>query len=312
MFFLQSGGSGGGKWYLFVQLTWGLLGLCKHSYNSIKSCYQIYSSSLCSKSVMGSRGVLVPHSFNSTAPACSCLRLTPGDSDLHRHESDWYLIPTLWFQRQYGLQPASSHALLFSVPASGGSCRAFKPWISQTLQPRHKSNPQCSPAGRCLLGGCSLMRSWGAPFFHCLKVPHNPLGIYSDTGQLRDSFGSEYWREGDKINNSRQWWLQCPTPTASFTMCSVSPPFTTELSTQAIIETDLAGDCKAFLIKPEGWPECRDYESHFCLCDWQLTWTELDWEWVVCLWSSSSNSLTYVQKNFKHLMTALILKPRVP
>lgn len=150
----------GGKWYLFVQLTWGLLWLCKHSYNSIKSCYQVYSFDLCSKSVMGSRGVLVPHSFNSTVPACSCLRLKPGDSDLHRHESDWYLIPTLWFQPQYGLQPASPPALLFSVPASGGSCWAFGPWISQTLQPGHKSNPQCSPAGRCLLGGCSLMWSF--------------------------------------------------------------------------------------------------------------------------------------------------------
>lgn len=89
----------------------------------------------------------------------------------------------------------------------------------------------------------------GAPFFCCLQVPQNILGIYSDTGQPRDSFGSEYWREGDNINNSQLWWLQCPTPTVSFTMCSVSPTFTTELSTQATIETDLA-----FLIKPEGWP----------------------------------------------------------
>lgn len=103
MFFLQSWGLGGGKWYLFVQLTWGLLGLCKHSYNSIKRCYQVYSSTLCSKPVMRSQGVLVPHSFNSTVLVCPWLRLKPGDSDLHRHEQDWYLIPMQWSQTQYGL-----------------------------------------------------------------------------------------------------------------------------------------------------------------------------------------------------------------
>lgn len=160
----------------------------------------------------------------------------------------------IWYPCNGPSHSMGSTSILFSVSASGDYCRAFRLWISQTSQPGQRSNPQCSPASSCLLGGCSLMWSWGAPFLCCLQVPQNPLGIYSDKGQLRDSFGSEYWREGDNINNSRQWWLQCSTPTASFTMCSVCPTFTMELSTQAIIGTDLAGDSNAFLIKPEGWP----------------------------------------------------------